>query len=394
LAMESIGEDGSLALDKVRSIAEVESGYTFFRDGDVAVAKITPCFENGKGAVMRGLQQGLGFGTTELIVARPIPLHLDSDYLHRIFGSRPFRQLGEATMYGAGGQKRVPDDFVRDFAIALPPVNEQCVINAFLDRETAKIDALVAEQEQLIALLKEKRQAVISHAVTQGLNPSVPMKDSGVAWLGEVPAHWRVIRLKQLVAESVAGPYGASLTKAMYSSTGYRVYGQQQVIADDFSIGDYFISEEKYAEMRRYTVYEGDVLISVMGTIGKVAVVTADTKPGIINPRLVRYRCNEKVRPRYLQRVLMCEKHQEHLSLESNGTTMEGLNMVTLGKVPVPTPPLNEQQQILAYLTERDAEFEPLIKEAAKTIQLLIERRTALISAAVTGQIDVRGVAG
>lgn len=179
----------------------------------------------------------------------------------------------------------------------------------------------------------------------------------------------------------------------MYSESGYRVYGQQQVIADDFSIGDYFISEEKYAEMRRYTVYGGDVLVSVMGTIGKVAVVTADAEPGIINPRLVRYRCNGLVQPRFLQRVLMCEKHQEHLSLESNGTTMEGLNTVTLGKVPVPTPPINEQQQILSYLNERDSEFQPLIEEAAKAIELLQERRTALISAAVTGQIDVRDLA-
>jgi type I restriction enzyme S subunit len=194
------------------------------------------------------------------------------------------------------------------------------------------------------------------------------------------------------MAESVAGPYGASLTKAMYSSSGYRVYGQQQVIADDFSIGDYFISEEKYAEMRRYTVYEGDVLISVMGTIGKVGVVTADAEPRIINPRLVRYRCNEKVLPRYLQRVLMSQKHQEYLSLESNGTTMEGLNMVTLGKVPVPAPPLDEQEKILSYLNVRDEEFDPLIEEAANTIKLMKERRTALISAAVTGQIDVRNL--
>lgn len=277
--------------------------------------------------------------------------------------------------------------------VARPPLEEQTQIAAFLDRETAKIDALVAEQRRLMELLKEKRQAVISHAVTRGLNPNAPMKPSGVEWLGDVPEHWSVIRLKHLVDESVAGPYGASLTKAMYSESGYRVYGQQQVIADDFSIGDYFISEETYADMRRYTVYEGDVLVSVMGTIGKVAVVTAHTEPGIINPRLVRYRCNRLVQPRFLQRVLLCEKHQEHLSLESNGTTMDGLNMVKLGNVPIPTPPLNEQEQILTYLNKRDSEFAPLIEEAAKTINLLQERRTALISAAVTGQIDVRATA-
>jgi type I restriction enzyme S subunit len=144
--------------------------------------------------------------------------------------------------------------------------------------------------------------------------------------------------------------------------------------------------------MRRYTVFEGDVLVSVMGTIGKVAVVPLDAPPGIINPRLVRYRCGDLIQPRYLQSVLMCQKHQEHLVLESNGTTMDGLNMVTLGRVPIPTPPIDEQTQILQYLKLQAQEFDPLISEARTAITLLQERRSALISAAVTGQIDVRGL--
>jgi type I restriction enzyme S subunit len=256
-------------------------------------------------------------------VLKPKLDRIEERYAFRILENKAFQ--GFAQSHGNGilaHRAAINWDILKGIGVPLPPVGEQQAILGFLDHETAKIDALVAEQERLIELLKEKRQAVISHAVTKGLDPLVPMKDSGVEWLGEVPAHWAVVRLKRLMAESVAGPYGASLTKAMYSSSGYRVYGQQQVIADDFSIGDYFISEEKYAEMRRYTVYEGDVLISVMGTIGKVGVVTADAEPGIINPRLVRYRCNEKVLPRYLQRVLMSQKHREYLSLESNGTTM------------------------------------------------------------------------
>ena len=190
LPMDAVGDDGTLNLDRTRPISEVESGYTYFREGDVTTAKITPCFENGKGAVMRCLHNGHGFGTTELIVVRPCEDKTTSDYLHLLFTSHPFRLFGEASMYGAGGQKRVPDDFVRDFATAFPPPEEQTTIATFLDHETAKIDALVAEQERLIALLQEKRQAVISHAVTKGLDPNVPMKDSGVEWLGEVPGHF------------------------------------------------------------------------------------------------------------------------------------------------------------------------------------------------------------
>ena len=201
LPMEAVGDDGSISLDQTRPLADVESGYTYFRDGDVTFAKITPCFENGKGAIMRRLVGGVGFGTTELIVARPRANQTTAFFLHWLFTSPPFRRLGEAFMYGAGGQKRVSDDFVRNFATAFPPLSEQSAIAAFLDRETVNIDALVEEQKRLIDLLKEKRQAVISHAVTKGLDPNVPMKDPGVEWLGEVPRHWKVLRLGALFRE-------------------------------------------------------------------------------------------------------------------------------------------------------------------------------------------------
>ncbi len=166
IPMESIGEDGTLSLDQTRPIDEVLAGYTYAREGDVAIAKITPCFENGKGAVMRNLEQGIAFGTTELIVMRPKGSLTTSDYLYRISTSESFRALGESEMYGAGGQKRVPDNFVRNFAIAWPPYEDQLMIQAFLDQETARIDALVKEAESAIELLQERRSALISAAVT------------------------------------------------------------------------------------------------------------------------------------------------------------------------------------------------------------------------------------
>jgi len=208
---------------------------------------------------------------------------------------------------------------------------------------------------------------------------------------------WRTRRpdlfVKRVYEQSGLDNYGASLTKSMYTTSGYRVYGQQQVIPDDFTVGDYYISEDKYEEMRRYTVFEGDVLVSVMGTIGKVAVVPPNAEPGIINPRLVRYRCGSQIRPRFLQRILMCETHQEHLNFEAKGSTMDGLNMTTLATVPIPVPPVEEQDQILAGLFERVGWLDSLVNEAESAIALLQERRSALISAAVTGKIDVRQAA-
>ena len=166
IPMEAVGDDGSLSLEQTRPIGEVLAGYTYVREGDVTIAKITPCFENGKGAVMRGLENHIGFGTTELIVMRPKTSLATSNYLYRVVSSEPFRVLGESSMYGAGGQKRVPDDFVRNFTIAWPPYQEQAEIQAFLGHEIARIDALMQEGESVIKLLQERRSALISAAVT------------------------------------------------------------------------------------------------------------------------------------------------------------------------------------------------------------------------------------
>jgi type I restriction enzyme S subunit len=276
-------------------------------------------------------------------------------------------------------------------ALPLPSYQEQTQIARFLDHETAKIDTLIHEQKRLIELLKEKRQAVISHAVTKGLDPDVPMKDSGVEWLGEVPAHWGNVRLKHLVFEKVAGPYGSSLTKSMYVSSGYKVYGQQQVISDDFALGDYYISEEKFKELKRHEIHADDVLISVMGTVGRVSVVPEAHEPGIINPRLVRYRFDQRrVLPQFVKAVLMSCLYQAKLSEASQGTTMEGLNMVILGEMPIVLPPVTAQQKIAKAVDSENSAFTKAINGSRDLVSLLQERRSALISAAVTGKIDVR----
>lgn len=176
--MEAVGEYGGLDLERTKSLDEIGSGYTAFEDNDVVIAKITPCFENGKGAVASGLKNGVGFGTTELHVLRA-GKRLDKQFLFYLTISHTFRMLGESEMYGAGGQKRVPPEFAKDFRIPLPPLDEQQTIARFLDAKTAKIDALINmmsggatkglladKQRNLVALLTEYRQALITSAVT------------------------------------------------------------------------------------------------------------------------------------------------------------------------------------------------------------------------------------
>jgi type I restriction enzyme S subunit len=199
LPMEAISETGAIDLELVKAVEDVSTGYTYFEDGDLTIAKITPCYENGKGAVMSGLLGGIGFGTTELIVMRP-ESHIFVHWLYFLTFSESFRVMGESAMYGAGGQKRVSEGFFKDCFVGIPPLAEQHAIGTYLDCETARVDALLQGKQALIALLREYRQSTISSAVTQGLNPAAPRKPSGIAWLGDVPKHWLVKRIEHVAS--------------------------------------------------------------------------------------------------------------------------------------------------------------------------------------------------
>lgn len=385
LPMEAIGEGGALLLDRLRPIGELESGYTYFAEGDVAIAKITPCFENGKGAVMRGLHGGLGFGTTELIVARPHPQLLDSAYLHRIFTSRPFMQQGEASMYGAGGQKRVPDDFVRDFAIALPPLDEQVAIREFLDCETTKIDALVAEQEQLISLLKEKRQAVISHAVTKGLDPSVPMKDSGVEWLGQVPRNWRIARLGNLFFD--VDERGSEELPVLSVSIHNGVSDSE---LDESELDRKVTRSEDRSKYKR--VIPHDLVYNMMrawqGGFGTVEV------EGMVSPAYVVARPRFDTSTFFVEQLLRTAPAIEEIRRHSRGVTDFRLRLYwdEFKNLVVAVPTSDEASRICDHIKGEVERFDSVMDAAHSLIGQLVERRSALISAAVTGQIDVRGL--
>ena len=178
--MEAIGEYGGLCLDQIRATSDMGQGYTEFDHGDILVAKITPCFENGKGALATDLLNGVAFGTTELHVLRSAP-NLEPHFLFYFTVTRLFRGNGEGEMYGAGGQKRVPSDFCKNIQVPLPNMEEQRVIVDFLDRETAKIDALLTKKRTLIERLKEKR-AAFSLSIVRGRLPTKRLSFEIVFW--------------------------------------------------------------------------------------------------------------------------------------------------------------------------------------------------------------------
>ncbi|BBU18911.1 type I restriction-modification protein subunit S [Acinetobacter sp. BEC1-S18-ESBL-01] len=288
------------------------------------------------------------------------------------------------------GANILNQELIRNALLVKIPYIEAEKIANFLDHETAKIDHLIEKQQQLIELLKEKRQAVISHAVTKGLDPNVPMKDSGVAWLGEVPEHWKVTRFKFLCDSIVAGPFGSSITKDMYVNQGFKVYGQEQVIPNNFEIGDYYISEKNYKELARYAVDPGDILISCVGTFGKIAVFPSNGEKGIINPRLIKATLSKDHNSYFYREFLKSEAVFKQFEQLSRGGTMGVINIAILNEIVAVAPDTNEQEAIYVFIAEQKIKFSHLIGRACEQIELLKERRTALISAAVTGKIDVR----
>ncbi len=304
------------------------------------------------------------------------------------------QKIDLGTLAKPGPVPAISEGEVREIRVVFPPLHEQSAIVQFLGYADRRIQRYIRAKKKLITLLNEQRQAIIHHAATRGLDPYVRLKPSGVEWLRDIPEHWEVQRLKSLVVESVAGPYGSSLTKAMYSPQGYRVYGQQQVILDDFSVGDYYISSKKFLEMNRYRVLPHDVLVSVMGTVGRIAVVPETAEPGIINPRLVRYRPDfRRVRARYLQLAMQAPPSQAQLAEGAKGTTMKGLNMQILGNLLILVPPRHEQDAILDSVGSKTQPLLSAVSSAQREIDLLREYRTRLIADIVTGKLDVREAA-
>jgi type I restriction enzyme S subunit len=291
-----------------------------------------------------------------------------------------------------GGTKvQLSLDDIKSFPLPLPSLDEQLALTSLLDRETAKIDALIAEQQRLIELLQEKRQAVISHAMTKGLNPGAPMKDSGVEWLGEVPSHWEVARVKASSSFTTSGPRGwserISEDGALFVQSGDLT---DSLEVDFQSCKRVQIAED--AEASRTRLAPGDVVVCITGAkTGNVAVVEGLPEDAYVNQHLCLIRPSNKVHPSFLGLLLKSRCGQTHFALAQYGLK-QGLSLENVREAPVPCPPMQEQVQIVAYADEIRSRYLALEAESRGSIAMLKERRSALISAAVTGQIDVRGL--
>jgi type I restriction enzyme S subunit len=316
---------------------------------------------------------------------------MDSGYLYYAL-PKPLQLINEFTY--STTVKHLSSFDVLDIRVPFPPIDQQKLIANYLDRETARIDGLVSEKERMLALLEEKRAALISRVVTRGLDPNAPIKPSGQEWLGDIPAHWRIRRIKYLTtaldqgsspiaANSPAGPDELEVLKLGTVSRGRFRREENKALrdADD---------SEQATALRK-----GDVLITRGNTpqlVADVACVPED-EPNLLIPDLI-YRLrvrNEEILPEFLTAFLTSAPARTPIRRDARGSSgsMVKVSQDHVLNWQAPLPPLPEQAEIVAHLQAAEARFQSVSTELAASVSLLAERRAALITAAVTGQIPL-----
>jgi type I restriction enzyme S subunit len=392
LTVKTDRRDHPVALENIESWTgrfvptetEFEGEGVAFDAGDVLFGKLRPYL--AKTLVAESSGEAVG----DFLVMRPAEV-ANSRFVAYQLRSREVISIIDGSTFGSK-MPRASWDFVGSMPTALPPPSEQAAIVTFLDRETAKIDALVEEQKRLIELLKEKRQAVISQAVTKGLE-NVPMKDSGVEWLGKVPAHWEVVPLMRLTQQDRPIMYGIVLpgpdvgdgVPILKGGNVRPVRLRLEVLARTTAE-----IELPYARAR---LRSGDLVYSIRGTIGDCEIVPNELEGCNITQDVARVSPAAEVDPEWLRYALLSDPVAKSLAVGSLGAAVRGVNIYDLKRARIPVPPKTERNEIGKWISSEVARKDALVSAAERGIDLLLERRSALISAAVTGKIDVRGLA-
>lgn len=348
-----------------------------------------------KGTIDKPLYINEPFWTVDTMYYTEMHRDTDAKYFHYLTLTIQFGRYSTNTALPSMTQEHLGN-----YYFAVPKeMEERAQIAHFLDRETAKIDTLIEKQQRLIALLKEKRQAVISHAVTKGLNPDVPMKDSGVEWLGQVPEHWVKTKLVNISDRSkgsfVNGPFGSDLLAHELRSEGVPVIYIRDVKPSGYCrVSTVHVTEKKAEQLDVCKVQSGDILVAKVGDPPGDACVYPEGEPqAIITQDVIRIRLEQSMfEPQFVMYML----NSDFGRIVVNNISVEGTRKrVSLGDyktLKFMFPPLLESKEIVDYLDRKCSKLDLIITRSNKNISLMQERRTALISAAVTGKIDIRSV--
>jgi type I restriction enzyme S subunit len=377
IVRRDVNTNDGLLPESFETYQVVEPGEIVFRPTDL---------QNDWNSLRSAIVTDRGIITSAYIAVKP--RDGSSWFLNYLFRAYDLAKV----FYSMGGGLRQAFKFkdIVNLPLIFPPLAEQHAIASFLDRETAKIDALIAEQQRLIELLQEKRQAVISHAVTKGLNPDAPMKDSGIEWLGEVPAHWEVRPLKYLATFQSGGT--PSKEKLEYWNGDVPWASSKDMKSEVISDTIDHISQKAVDDGIASMVTAGSVLVVVRGMIllHTFPVVQVD-RPMAINQDLKALSAGNGVLQSYLPWLLRGTPDATFQQVDEAAHGTKVLRMETWASIMLPVPPRNEQAEITSCIIDNCRCLDELMVQAEVATSLLQERRSALISAAVTGQIDVRG---
>ena len=371
---KNINDNKGLLPESFETYQIIESNDIVFRFTDL---------QNDKRSLRSAISKYHGIITSAYIAVKTKQNADFYNYLFRAYDlQKVFYSMGE------GMRQSLKMDELNKMPVVLPNKDEQKRIVSFLDTETARIDTLIAKQEKLIELLEEQRKSIISHAVTKGLNPNAPMKDSGVEWLGQVPEHWNISKLRYYLDGIKDGTHGThvSTTEGQLLLSGKNIKNGKLVITDN----ERKISLEDHQKITANGFpKKGDLLINVVGTIGQSCIYELDT-PISFQRSVCFLRANNKLKPNFLQRILESNLSQNQLKILTNKSTIGGVYMGDLVELIIPVVPIKEQNKITDYLDREIQEIVNCIDKQKLLIEKLKEYRSSIISHAVTGKIDVR----
>lgn len=334
---------------------------------------------------------------SHLLLIRPLNNSFDNRFLFWLMSSTVFTGY---TNYSQDGtiMASLSQEKIGNFLSYFPRIKEQQVIADFLDRECAQIDSIAADLEKQIELLQQYKKSLITETVTKGLDKSVPMKDSGIEWIGGIPKHWSLKRLKFMLENCAdnmkVGPFGSALSGSDFTDEGKWVYNQRTVLDDNFAVNTVFVSEEKFREMKGFSVNVGDILITTRGTIGKVAIVPEGAKEGILHPCIIKFRINKELILPELLKLIFNESDfvKDQFVLMSNATTIEVIYSYSLKDIILPIIPFEEQQKIYQYLAARCEVIDQTISGKQKELDTIKQHKKSLIYEYVTGKKRVKEV--
>jgi len=285
---------------------------------------------------------------------------------------------------------------LRTSIIVHPPLEMQTLLADYLNLKCAAIDNIIAKQEQIIERLKEYKSSIITEAVTKGLDSRVEMKDSGILSIGCIPKHWIALKLKYLFEKGdnglKIGPFGSAMKGKTLEQGPYKIYNQAHLIQNDFSLSRHFVSEETFNELKNYEVVPGDILFSMMGTVGKCQIMPQGYPKGIMDSHLLKARLNDRILPEFF--VYAYDKDYSYQAISqllyiSNGTIMNGLNSSILKNVVIALPPMEEQKQIIKYIKSYSEKIDKRIAKLSTMVEKLNIYKKSLIYEVVTGKKEV-----